>query len=198
MIANLTRCINMAEIITAMKCNETTYTLYTICNNCPISCKLNNNHILRVDPIECQKHSESICAKTKICNCIKDTKISIKCQKAKQNCPIFQVLIFCNKDLSHPTKNAHQLWIIAYYMLIDNYSQLPRTMEQTFPMYTEYIYNESNVNLPSELISVLKLSFFWCLLAICVLFSCYSISFHSFIQSFDMYSHNSTIQILAR
>ena len=82
--------------------------------------------------------------------------------------------------------------MIAYYMLIDNYFQLPRTIEQTFSMYNEYIYNESNVKLPSDLISVLKLSFFWYLLAICVLFSCYSVLFHSFIQSFDMYSHNST------
>ena len=75
-------------------------------------------------------------------------------------------------------------------MLIDNYSQLPRTMEKTFPVYNEYIYNESNVNLPSELISVVKLSFFLCLLALCILFSCYFISYYSFIRCCDMYSYN--------
>ena len=82
-----------------------------------------------------------------------------------------------------------------YYMLIDNYFQLPRTMEKTFPVYNEYIYNESNVNLPSELISVLKLSFFLCLLAVCILFSCYSISYYSFIQCCDMYSYNNTYSL---
>ena len=39
----------MVEIITAMKCNETTH--YTISNNYPISCKFNYSHILRVYPI---------------------------------------------------------------------------------------------------------------------------------------------------
>ena len=82
-----------------------------------------------------------------------------------------------------------------YYMLIDNYSQLPRTMEKTFPVYNEYIYNESNVNLPSELISVVKLSFFLCLLALCILFSCYSISYYSFIQCCDMYSYNNIYRL---